>query len=91
MMREDSALTDDVTARLKRFSESSEATAEAVAQDLVRVRMGGRMEVREVNILNDSLPPDLRERLERAVVEAVAAAQSKLATKMAEVLARPNN
>jgi hypothetical protein len=78
------AATEKVSETLTRFRDDPRTGAEATAQDLVRVRMNGRLQVSEVSILGDTLPPDLRARLEQAFVEAAQAAQDSLIDQMGE-------
>jgi DNA-binding protein YbaB len=80
------AATEKVSETLTRFRDDPRTGAEATAQDLVRVRMYGRMQVSEVSILGDTLPPDLRARLEQAFVEAAQATQDSLIDQMGEAV-----
>ncbi len=69
---------------LQRFTER--AGAEATALDLVRVTLDGRMQLSDVQILDDTIPAETRQRLERAFAEAMRAAHADLIRQAGEAL-----
>lgn len=71
--------TDEVARLLQRFAEDSTRCFEASVDDLVRVRVGSTMNITNVDLLDKSLDPALRERLELALVSAVNLALQKSA------------
>jgi DNA-binding protein YbaB len=68
---------DDISEFLQRFIDVGTRTAEAMVDNLIRVRVGPAMNLQSVEILDSTLDPGMKQRLETAIVGAVNTAMQR--------------